>query len=98
MCKTCEYLELFASLPDDFTNFMNVSSIVLSTAERAPGMRLRATAIPPFARRSLAPGCVSSILCKKTLYQVRYLQEKAQIVILIAFALGAGRYSIFFIN
>ena len=34
-------------VPADLENFKNVSSIVLSTALRAPGNRDRATAIPP---------------------------------------------------
>ena len=42
--------------PDDLANFIKVSSMVLSTALKAPGTRERATAISPFSKRVLAPG------------------------------------------
>ena len=43
-------------LPAVLANFMKVSSIVLSTALRDPGIRLRATAMAPFVSSSVAPG------------------------------------------
>lgn len=61
--------------PFDFANFMKVSSIVLSTALSAPGMRERATAMAPFLSRSVAPGCDNSILLRKASSHTRYLQE-----------------------
>jgi len=51
-------------IPADFANFMNVSSMVLSTALKAPGISDRATAMPPFLSNSLAPGCDLSMFVK----------------------------------
>lgn len=52
------------SLPGDLAKRINVSSIVLSTALRDPGIIERATAIAPFASKSLAPGCVFSMFVR----------------------------------
>ena len=54
-------------------DFINVSSIVLSTALRAPGIRDLATAMAPFLSRSVAPGCDSSKLVMNTSNQSKYL-------------------------
>ena len=66
---------VLSDIPADFANFMKVSSIVLSTALRAPGIRERATAMPPFSRSSLAPGWESSMLVRNNSNQVKYLDK-----------------------
>ena len=60
-------------LPAVLANFMKVSSIVLSTALRDPGIRLRATAMAPFVSSSVAPGWDSSIFVRNTSNQTKYL-------------------------
>ena len=60
-------------LPGDLAKRMNVSSIVLSTADSAPGIIERATAIAPFESRFMAPGCVFSRFVRWTSSQTRYL-------------------------
>ena len=58
---------------EDFANFINVSSMVLSTALRASRIKEQATAMASFVSSSVAPGCVDSILVRKASNQVRYL-------------------------
>ena len=54
---------------------INVSSIVLSTALRAPGSRECATDLPPFWSHYFAPGWVSSVFVWKISCHTKY-QEK----------------------
>lgn len=55
---------------------MKLSSMVLSTADKEPGMSDLATAIAPFLRSSEAPGWLSSIFVRKTSNQERYLEMR----------------------
>ncbi len=48
--------------PDDLVNFINVSYIVLSTADREPGIKDLATPIAPLSINDIASGCVMSRL------------------------------------
>ena len=48
-CGNVNLQNELAALPCDFENFIKVFSIVLSTVDRAPGIRDCATTIPPFS-------------------------------------------------
>ena len=48
-------MKLYSEIPDPLANFMNVSSIVRSTAESDPGIIERAAPITPLSIKSTAP-------------------------------------------
>ena len=51
---------------DPFTNFMKVSSIVLSMSQSGPGMSVRAAPSTPLSIKSIALGSVNFRFVKNT--------------------------------
>lgn len=67
-------------VPEDLANVMKVSSMILSTAERAPRIRDCATAMAPRLMNSRSPGWERSMLVRNASNQIRYLYGERMLI------------------